>query len=97
MRRVRHLTKLLVVLLFQVMHDKIAEMDAALDLMMDQLGDEAVEQHTVAQALAKVEQQWGRELGKLKQELHQTVFAHNHNADLMKHQKDVVELCCGVL
>lgn len=75
----------------KVMHDKIAEMDAALDLMMDQLGDEAVEQHTVAQALAKVEQQWGRELGKLKQELHQTVFAHNHNADLMKHQKDSID------
>merc|ERR1719230_1707999 len=49
------------------------------------------EKQTVAQALAKLEQQWGKELGKLKQELHQTIFAHNHNADLMKHQKDALD------
>merc|ERR1719217_1840685 len=60
---------------------------------MDQKGPEqgAVEPQTVAQALAKLEQQWGKELGKLKQELHQTIFALNHNADLMKHQKDVLD------
>jgi hypothetical protein len=50
-----------------------------------------VDQHTCAKALAKVEQAWGKELGKLKQELHQTIYAHNHNADLMKQQKEQLE------
>lgn len=79
------------------LHDSINDMDSRLDALMSQLDEletphkQAVEQHAVAQALAKVEQQWGKELGKLKQELHQTIFAHNHNADLMKHQKDALD------
>merc|ERR1719158_2608310 len=27
----------------------------------------------------------------LKQELHQTILAHNHNADLIKHHKDTID------
>merc|ERR1719160_1057434 len=45
----------------------------------------------VSKLLQNVEQQWSNELGLLKQELHQTILAHNHNADLMKHQKDMLE------
>mmetsp|Transcript_68408 Transcript_68408/g.118883 ORF Transcript_68408/g.118883 Transcript_68408/m.118883 type:complete len:403 (+) Transcript_68408:23-1231(+) len=79
------------------LHDSINDMDGRLDNLISQLDElegpqkQALEQHVVAQALAKVEQQWGKELGKLKQELHQTIFAHNHNADLMKHQKDALD------
>lgn len=79
------------------LHDGINDMDGRLDNLISQLDElegpqkQALEQHVVAQALAKVEQQWGKELGKLKQELHQTIFAHNHNADLMKHQKDALD------
>lgn len=76
-------------------NEVIQVLDQRLDAMITQLDDaeapQVVEQHTVAQALAKVEQQWGKELGKLKQELHQTIFAHNHNADLMKHQKESID------
>jgi len=78
-------------------NDVIQSMDQRLDEMLAKLDGaeefppQVVEQHTVAQALAKVEQNWGKELGKLKQELHQTIFAHNHNADLMKHQKDSID------
>lgn len=85
----------------KVLNTAIQEMDGRLDVLLRSLDEletsntaqprQAVEQHTVAQALAKVEQQWGKELGKLKQELHQTIFAHNHNADLMKHQKDALD------
>merc|ERR1719389_806897 len=72
-------------------------MDVRIDALIKQLDEideapeQAVEPQTVAQALAKLEQQWGKELGKLKQELHQTIYAHNHNADLMKHQKDALD------
>lgn len=75
----------------------VRDMDTRVDEIVKQLDEiednpaQAVEPQTVAQALAKLEQQWGKELGKLKQELHQTIYAHNHNADLMKHQKDVLD------
>eukprot|EP00933_Yihiella_yeosuensis_P073790 TRINITY_DN82538_c0_g1_i1.p1 TRINITY_DN82538_c0_g1~~TRINITY_DN82538_c0_g1_i1.p1 ORF type:complete len:324 (+),score=82.70 TRINITY_DN82538_c0_g1_i1:156-1127(+) len=54
-------------------------------------GEAPLEQATIVTTLANVEQNWGKELNKLKNELHQTIFAHNHNADLMKHQKEKLE------
>merc|ERR1740127_434897 len=45
----------------------------------------------VGQLLSKIEQQWGQEIRTLKQELHQTILAHNHNADLIKHHKDTID------
>jgi hypothetical protein len=81
----------------KVLNDAMKEMDTRLDALNRQLDEveaeprQAVEQSTVTASLAKLEQQWGKELGKLKQELHQTIFAHNHNADLMKHQKDALD------
>merc|ERR1719433_2025411 len=41
--------------------------------------------------LSKIEQQWGQEIRTLKEELHQTILAHNHNADLIKHHKDTID------
>lgn len=41
--------------------------------------------------LSKVEKTWGQEIRQLKQELHQTILAHNHNADLIKHHKDTID------
>eukprot|EP00930_Biecheleria_cincta_P067951 TRINITY_DN5493_c0_g1_i1.p1 TRINITY_DN5493_c0_g1~~TRINITY_DN5493_c0_g1_i1.p1 ORF type:complete len:304 (-),score=72.40 TRINITY_DN5493_c0_g1_i1:42-953(-) len=80
-------------------HSAMQEVDARLDQIIKQLDEvdegprpESLEQNSVVQALAKVEQQWGKELCKLKSELHQTIFAHNHNADLMKHQKEALDL-----
>ncbi|CAE7390470.1 unnamed protein product [Symbiodinium sp. CCMP2456] len=82
----------------KLLHHAMQEMDSRLDGLVKQLDDmqvqpnqEALEQAAVVQALAKVEQQWGKELGKLKGELHQTIFAHNHNADLMKYQKETLD------
>merc|ERR1719262_95485 len=46
---------------------------------------------TIRQCLLKIEQQWGQGLRALRQELHQTILAHNHNADLMKHHKDTLD------
>jgi hypothetical protein len=85
----------------KALNDIMQQMDARIDELIRQLDEieqapeQAVEPQTVAQALAKLEQQWGKELGKLKQELHQTIYAHNHNADLMKHQKDALDSIRG--
>eukprot|EP00931_Biecheleriopsis_adriatica_P086042 TRINITY_DN6077_c0_g2_i1.p1 TRINITY_DN6077_c0_g2~~TRINITY_DN6077_c0_g2_i1.p1 ORF type:complete len:320 (+),score=110.93 TRINITY_DN6077_c0_g2_i1:104-1063(+) len=86
----------------KLLHSVMQEMDARLDNITKQLDElpqqsrpaEAMEQAAVVQALAKVEQQWGKELRKLKGELHQTIFAHNHNADLMRHQKETLDNIC---
>lgn len=79
------------------LHNAMHEMDQRLDSLNQRLEDvqmpkaETLEDAHVIQALAKVEQQWGKELGKLKAELHQMIYAHNHNADLMKHQKETLD------
>lgn len=82
----------------KMVNDAMMQMDASLDMLSKQLDEmeesssEALEQHVAIKALAKVEQQWGKELGKLKLELHQTIYAHNHNADLLKQQKEALDL-----
>ncbi|CAK9002408.1 unnamed protein product [Durusdinium trenchii] len=79
------------------LHVAMQEMDQRLDSLNKRLEDvpmkkqDALEDALIVQALAKVEQQWGKELGKLKTELHQMIYAHNHNADLMKHQKETLD------
>jgi hypothetical protein len=45
---------------------------------------------TVTELIRKIEERWGIEIQALKQELHQTILAHNHNADLVKHHKDTI-------
>eukprot|EP00435_Cladocopium_sp_Y103_P015511 s2460_g3.t2 len=42
-------------------------------------------------SITKLEEVWEGEVGTLKQELWQTIQAHNHNADLLKHQKDAID------
>merc|ERR1719240_1256244 len=51
----------------------------------------ALSAEEVGHFLAKTEQQWGQEIRTLKQELHSTILAHNHNADLIKHHKDTID------
>jgi len=82
---------------------QIREVMLTLDYRFDQLlaqleglgppgqSDSQLEDEGVEQILAKVEQQWDQEIRTLKQELHQTILAHNHNADLIKHHKDTIE------
>uniref|UniRef100_A0A7S4VXL1 Uncharacterized protein n=1 Tax=Alexandrium monilatum TaxID=311494 RepID=A0A7S4VXL1_9DINO len=43
------------------------------------------------QSIAKLEEVWEGEVGTLKHELWQTIQAHNHNADLLKHHKDAID------
>merc|ERR1740117_961732 len=42
-------------------------------------------------SIAKLEEVWEGEVGSLKHELWQTIQAHNHNADLLKHHKTAID------
>eukprot|EP00929_Paragymnodinium_shiwhaense_P002276 TRINITY_DN102494_c0_g1_i1.p2 TRINITY_DN102494_c0_g1~~TRINITY_DN102494_c0_g1_i1.p2 ORF type:complete len:305 (+),score=109.37 TRINITY_DN102494_c0_g1_i1:130-1044(+) len=75
------------------------QLDKQLDSLLTQLdsipvpelAEPALDAATVSQLLNKIEQQWGHELKTLKQELNQTIVAHNHNADLIKAHKDNID------
>merc|ERR1719166_65420 len=45
----------------------------------------------LAKSIQKLEEVWEGEVGTLKHELWQTIQAHNHNADLLKHHKDAID------
>jgi len=74
-------------------------MDERLDQMIKQLdgvqpqesAEPVLQAEEVNHFLSKTEHQWGQEIRTLKQELHQTILAHNHNADLIKHHKDTID------
>merc|ERR1719188_1376629 len=42
-------------------------------------------------SISKLEEVWNAECEALKHELWQTIQAHNHNADLLKHHKDAID------
>jgi hypothetical protein len=79
--------------------DAMMAMDSRLDQLLAQLegieilenADPQMDAEAIGQLLSKIEQQWGQEIRTLKQELHQTILAHNHNADLIKHHKDTID------
>jgi len=41
--------------------------------------------------IAQLENKWGTEVKALKQDLHRTILAHNHNSDLMRHHRDALD------
>merc|ERR1712176_1719720 len=41
--------------------------------------------------IGQLEQKWGSEVKALKQDLHRTILAHNHNSDLMRHHRDALD------
>jgi len=79
--------------------DMMTAIGGNLDQMIVQLDDlestpsaEApLDGEIIGHILSKIEQQWGQEIKTLKQELHQTIVAHNHNADLIKHHEDSID------
>mmetsp|Transcript_41675 Transcript_41675/g.77434 ORF Transcript_41675/g.77434 Transcript_41675/m.77434 type:complete len:251 (-) Transcript_41675:54-806(-) len=74
------------------MDERLDQLLAHLDgLQAPESSEPALSAEAVTQLLSKTEQQWGQEIRTLKQELHQTILAHNHNADLIKHHKDSID------
>lgn len=78
-------------------HEVILSMDGRLDQMLAQIdsieprAEPPLDAEHIGQVLSKIEQQWGQEIRILKEELHQTILAHNHNADLIKYHKDTID------
>jgi len=81
----------------KTIRDHMVMMDTRLDQMLAVLDGVEVpaelplDADQVGALLSKIEQQWGQEIRTLKEELHQTILAHNHNADLIKHHKDTID------
>lgn len=74
------------------MNTRLDQLLAQLDGMdQPKAAEPPMDAEEVNRLLSKVEQQWGQEIRTLKQELHQTILAHNHNADLIKHHKDTID------
>merc|ERR1719379_2128748 len=52
---------------------------------------QTVDRAFLNQKIAQLEQKWGSEVKALKQDLHRTILAHNHNSDLMRHHRDALD------
>jgi len=50
-----------------------------------------VDEAFLAQKVQELEQKWANEVKALKQDLHRTILAHNHNSDLMRHHRDALD------
>ncbi|CAK9070451.1 DNA mismatch repair protein Mlh3 [Durusdinium trenchii] len=53
--------------------------------------DSTVDRVFLSQKIKELEQKWGSEVKALKQDLHRTILAHNHNSDLMRHHRDALD------
>lgn len=99
LEQVRHDTESKVKIELKHIRTAMMAMDARLDQLLSQLdcieqpepSEAPLDAKAIDQLLCKIEQQWGQEIRTLKQELHQTILAHNHNADLIKHHKDTID------
>jgi len=53
-----------------------------------------VDQAFLNQQICILEQKFAHETKALKQDLHRTILAHNHNSDLMRHHRDALDEAC---
>jgi len=52
---------------------------------------DTVDRKLLSEKILQLEQKWGAEVKALKQDLHRTILAHNHNSDLMRHHRDALD------
>jgi len=52
---------------------------------------QTVDRNFLNSKIAALESKWGSEVKALKQDLHRTILAHNHNSDLMRHHRDALD------
>jgi len=50
-----------------------------------------VDRTFLCQKIKQLEQKWGSEVKAMKQDLHRTILAHNHNSDIMRHHRDALD------
>merc|ERR1719426_62957 len=79
---------------------KMEAMSKKIKMVIERVGKmEAMHQpllkSDLQKSIAKLEEVWEGEVGSLKHELWQTIQAHNHNADLLKHHKTAIDQISG--
>lgn len=52
---------------------------------------QTVDRAYLSSKITHLEQKWASEVKALKQDLHRTILAHNHNSDLMRHHRDALD------
>lgn len=52
---------------------------------------QTVDQKYLAKTVQQLETKWCQEVKALKQDLHRTILAHNHNSDLMRHHRHALD------
>eukprot|EP00927_Polykrikos_kofoidii_P078224 TRINITY_DN75076_c0_g1_i1.p1 TRINITY_DN75076_c0_g1~~TRINITY_DN75076_c0_g1_i1.p1 ORF type:complete len:295 (+),score=39.92 TRINITY_DN75076_c0_g1_i1:65-949(+) len=73
------------------MSDKIRLITERLGRLETADGSRGVLRSDLQKSIVKLEEVWEIEVSTLKHELWQTIQAHNHNADLLKHHKDAID------
>lgn len=76
-------------LAFTALNAKVSKVEALLG--MHNRGTHDARKDSLNQAFVEVEQRWEQEIKAVKRELHQTILAHNHNADLMADHKTAID------
>jgi len=74
----------------------VADLSLRVEMCAHKNGAKSESSQTVDMAfltsnIAQLEQKWGAEVKALKQDLHRTILAHNHNSDLMRLHRDALE------
>lgn len=77
----------------EVVQDLTAKVARCLALRSPDVPEEnqPVERPYLESKISELEQKWGTEVKALKQDLHRTILAHNHNSDLMRHHRDALD------
>jgi polyhydroxyalkanoate synthesis regulator phasin len=81
----------------QQMETHIGDLGTRVGAYVQKNGGNALDQsQTVDRAflnnkITQLESKWGSEVTALKQDLHRTILAHNHNSDLMRHHRDALD------
>lgn len=74
---------------FKTLQAKVSKVEARLSV--HDPGARSVQKESLLKMLLDVEQRWEAEIKIVKRELHQTILAHNHNADLMADHKTAID------
>lgn len=74
-----------------------AKAERAYTLLAGRQSEQTDDGDPMLQMLAQVEQRWEQQVAMIKRELHDTVVAHNHNADLMVDHKAAIAQITEVL
>lgn len=78
---------------FKLLREKAARVEASLAARSQ--SNQQLPKDSIAKMLIDLQLRWDQEIKAVKRELHQTILAHNHNADLMADHKIAIDKIIG--